>query len=227
MKNDKEILRTKKWLILKPLTLKSSLKYGNNTKWCTSSKENPLTFYNYSKEGILIYIIEKETDTKWAAYWEINELGKKQEMSWWNATDDRLDSMLVLIPEDIMDIVKKELFLEPQPNFFYLKDSEKENYLKLNATSEAEGSSLDWEAYRNDGWDLDSSTTNSTSHVTTGDGNIVDIPDTEPYLETRYNDTFDIDKMVNKTLGHKYVYDAHVKMLKQIEKLVEVKEVGS
>jgi len=131
MKNDKEILRTKKWLVIKPLSLKSSLKYGYNTKWCTSSKENPITFYNYSKEGILIYIIERETNTKWAAYWEINELGKKQEMSWWNAEDDRLDSMLVLIPTDIMDVVKKELFLEPKPNLFYLKDLEKENYLKL------------------------------------------------------------------------------------------------
>ena len=217
MKNDKEILRTKKWLVVKPLTLKSSLKYGNNTKWCTSSKENPLTFYNYSKEGILIYIIEKETDTKWAAYWEINELGNKQEMSWWNATDDRLDSMLVLIPEDIMDIVKKELFLEPKPNFFYLKDNEKENYLKLNTISENEGSSLDWEAYRNDGWDLEPSTTNSTSNATTDDVTIDDVTNT----------TFDIDKMVNKTLEYKYVYDAHVKMLKQIEKLVEFKGVGN
>lgn len=200
MKNDKEILRTKKWLVVKPLSLKSSLKYGYNTKWCTSSKENPLTFYNYSKEGILIYIIERETDTKWAAYWEINELGKKQEMSWWNASDDRLDSMLVLLPTTIMDIVKKELFLEPKPNFFYLKDTEKDTYLELKNIESQKGKidgDRDWEVYRNDG--IDWSSTN----------------------------TFDVDKMVNKTLEHKYVYDAHVKMLKQIEKLVESKEEGN
>ena len=186
MKNDKEILRTKKWLILKPLSLKSSLKYGHNTKWCTSSKENPLTFYNYSKEGILIYIIERETDTKWAAYWEINEVGKKQEMSWWNAEDDRLDSMLVLIPEDIMDIVKRELFLEPKPNFFYLKETEKENYLKLKDIHEKRESSRDWEIHRNDGEYWDQSTTSMT---------------------------FDIDKMVNKTLEHKYISDAYLKIV--------------
>ena len=186
MKNDKEILRTKKWLILKPLSLKSSLKYGHNTKWCTSSKENPLTFYNYSKEGILIYIIERETDTKWAAYWEINEVGKKQEMSWWNAEDDRLDSMLVLIPEDIMGIVKRELFLEPKPNFFYLKETEKENYLKLKDIHEKRESSRDWEIHRNDGEYWDQSTTSMT---------------------------FDIDKMVNKTLEHKYISDAYLKIV--------------
>jgi len=195
MKNDKEILRTKKWLVVKPLTLKSSLKYGYNTRWCTSSKENPLTFYEYSKEGILIYIIERETDTKWATYWEINEVGNKKEMSWWNAEDDRLDSMLVLIPEDIMDLVKKELFLEPKPNFFYLKEAEKEHYLELqNILMDAQEtlSSVDWEIHRNDGEYWDTSTTTTTA--------------------------FDVDKMVNKTLEHKYVYDTHVKMLKQIEK---------
>ena len=190
MKKDKEILRTKKWLVVKPLSLKSSLKYGYNTKWCTSSKENPITFYNYSKEGILIYIIERDTDTKWAAYWEINELGKKQEMSWWNAADDRLDSMLVLIPTDIMDIVKKELFLEPNPNFFYLNDSEKENYLKIKKEEELKRKKqgeIDWEIHRNDGAYWDPSTTSTT---------------------------FDVDKMVNKTLEHKYISESYLKVLK-------------
>lgn len=190
MKNDKEILRTKKWLVIKPLSLKSSLKYGYNTKWCTSSKENPITFYNYSKEGILIYIIERETNTKWAAYWEINELGKKQEMSWWNAEDDRLDSMLVLIPTDIMDVVKKELFLEPKPNLFYLKDLEKENYLKLQEIQSRKNKiqgEIDWEIHRNDGAYWDPSTTSTT---------------------------FDVDKMVNKTLEHKYISESYLKVLK-------------
>ena len=190
MKKDKEILRTKKWLVVKPLSLKSSLKYGYNTKWCTSSKENPITFYNYSKEGILIYIIERDTDTKWAAYWEINELGKKQEMSWWNAADDRLDSMLVLIPTDIMDIVKKELFLEPNPNFFYLNDSEKENYVKIKKEEELKRKKqgeIDWEIHRNDGAYWDPSTTSTT---------------------------FDVDKMVNKTLEHKYISESYLKVLK-------------
>jgi|TARA_R110000803_G_scaffold43972_2_gene93354 hypothetical protein len=194
MKNDKEILRTKKWLIVKPLTLKSSLKYGYNTKWCTSSKENPLTFYEYSKEGILIYIIERETDTKWATYWEINEVGNKKEMSWWNASDDRLDSMLVLIPEDIMDLVKKELFLEPKPNFFYLKESEKENYVELQNNlilSQEKESVIDWEIHRNDGEYWDKSTTTTT---------------------------FDVDKMVNKTLEHKYISDTYLKMVKSSTK---------
>ena len=121
---------------------------------------------------------------------EINEVGKKQEMSWWNAADDRLDSMLVLIPEDIMDIVKKELFLEPNPNFFYLNDSEKENYLKIKKEEELKRKKqgeIDWEIHRNDGAYWDPSTTSTT---------------------------FDVDKMVNKTLEHKYISESYLKVLK-------------
>ena len=128
MKRTKEIYRDDRWLVVKPLTLNASIKYGYNTKWCTASKDNPLTFYKYSKEGILIYVIERKTNIKWAVYWEINEVGKKCEMSWWNAEDDRLDSMLVIIPEYIMSTIKSELFLESQPNLYYFSENQKNNY---------------------------------------------------------------------------------------------------
>ena len=119
-KRTNEIFRDSRWLIIKPLTLAASIKYGYNSKWCTSSKENPLTFYKYSKEGILLYIIERKTDIKWAVFWEIDENGNKREMSWWNAEDDRLDSMLVAIPDYIMSVIKNHIFLESKPNLFYL-----------------------------------------------------------------------------------------------------------
>ena len=181
----KEIHRNSEWLIVKPLNLKSSLKYGFNTKWCTSSKKEPHLFYNYSKEGILIYVIERKTNTKWAIFWEINEKGMKKDLSWWNSVDDRLDSMLVMIPETIMDKIKKELFLESKPNYFYFTESEKKNYITVKETHEKEESSRDWEIYRNDGL--------------THDG----------YVDfTTSSTTLDVDKMVNKTLLHKYSYEA-------------------
>ena len=118
-----EIYRDDRWLIIKPLTFEASLKYGCNTKWCTSSKKYPLHFYEYSNEGILIYIIERKTNIKWAVYWEMLN-GKKSEMSWWNSEDKRIDSIQASIPEYIMGIVKRELFTEPKPNYHYLNDSE-------------------------------------------------------------------------------------------------------
>ena len=33
-----------KWLVIKPMTFESSLKYGASTKWCTASKNNPYHF---------------------------------------------------------------------------------------------------------------------------------------------------------------------------------------
>ena len=197
-KNTKEIFRDEKWLIVKPLTLKASIKYGYNTKWCTASKENPITFYKYSKEGMLFYIIERKTNIKWAVYWEINEKGKKCEMSWWNAEDDRLDSMLVIIPEYIMSIVKRELFLESKPNIYYFSEHQKKEYEKLKRKKHKETHNevtRDWNIYRNDGiWE-------TTSTYPT------------------FKPTLGVDDMVRKTLEHKYTYEAYMEMIKQSKDL--------
>jgi len=201
-KNTKEIFRDTKWLIVKPLTLNASIKYGYNTKWCTSSKENPITFYEYSNDGILFYIIERKTNIKWAVHWEINEKGKKCEMSWWNAEDERLDSMLVVIPEYIMSIIKQELFLESQPNSYYFSENQKKEYEKLKRKKRGEVSvevARDWNIYRNDGvWE-------STSTYPT------------------FKPAFDVDEAVRKTFESKYVYEARLNVLKQLE---ETKEEG-
>ena len=195
-KNTKEIFRDEKWLIVKPLTLKASIKYGYNTKWCTASKESPITFYKYSKEGMLFYIIERKTNIKWAVYWEINEKGKKCEMSWWNAEDDRLDSMLVIIPEYIMSIVKRELFLESKPNIYYFSEYQKKEYSKLKRKENKEfrnEAARDWAIYRNDGvWESNS---------------------TQP----NFKPIFDVDNMVRKTLEHKYTYEAYLEAIKQTQ----------
>ena len=199
-KHTKEIFRDSKWLIVKPLTLNASIKYGYNTKWCTSSKENPITFYEYSNDGILFYIIERKTNIKWAVHWEINEKGKKCEMSWWNAEDERLDSMLVVIPEYIMSIIKQELFLESQPNSYYFSENQKKEYEKLKRKKRGEVTvevARDWNIYRNDGmWE-------STSTYPT------------------FKPTFDVDEAVRKTFESKYVYEARLNVLKQLDETKE------
>jgi hypothetical protein len=50
------------YLLLQPKTFRGSLKYGANTKWCTSSRTNESIFNRYSKGGFLVYLISKTKD---------------------------------------------------------------------------------------------------------------------------------------------------------------------
>lgn len=47
------------YIIVCPLTFESSCYWGEETKWCTTSRENPNHFSTYSKDGTLFYIIDK------------------------------------------------------------------------------------------------------------------------------------------------------------------------
>jgi hypothetical protein len=65
-------------IMVSPKTHKGSLKYGANTTWCTASKNNPDTFKRYSKNGCLVYLVDK-TETKKKNYQKIafyNNSGK-------------------------------------------------------------------------------------------------------------------------------------------------------
>ena len=48
------------YLLISPLTLKGSLKYGADTKWCTASKSSSYQFKNYTIDGYLFYLISKK-----------------------------------------------------------------------------------------------------------------------------------------------------------------------
>lgn len=53
------IEETESYLLIRPLTIRGSLKYGANTKWCTASKKYPTQFENYTNRGLLLYLISK------------------------------------------------------------------------------------------------------------------------------------------------------------------------
>lgn len=110
------------WLCIKPLSLKSSLAYGSNTKWCTTMKNEPDYFYRYSTNGILIYTINKKTGDKIAFYCD-----EEGSVSTWNAKDQRIDSMQTNIPQNIL-LVLNEHLKNDKPNKFYFSDEEIENY---------------------------------------------------------------------------------------------------
>lgn len=54
-------------LFIQPTTHRGSMKYGANTRWCTTSKNDPGTFNRYTKNGLLVYLIDK-TESKSANY---------------------------------------------------------------------------------------------------------------------------------------------------------------
>jgi hypothetical protein len=73
IKEDKEFVRedhvdvlieNDEYILIRPRTHQGSLKYGANTKWCTSSKQWPHTFNNYTRDGFLYYLISKKERNK-------------------------------------------------------------------------------------------------------------------------------------------------------------------
>lgn len=97
------------WLILRPFTHESSTKYGYGTKWCTSAENYVHHFFNYTRDGKLIYCINKITGKKVAVFQGISG-EKMNELSFWNSADERVDSMICGLPNKIMDELKTILF---------------------------------------------------------------------------------------------------------------------
>lgn len=104
------IYEDNEWLIIRPLTHFSSLKYGSNTQWCTSSKDNPHVFYDYAYKKILIYCINKMTNEKFAFEKSIKDIIRELDSSdtnFWNSNDKKTDSLFLNIPEYIKLIIKE------------------------------------------------------------------------------------------------------------------------
>lgn len=99
------------WLILKPLSFKSSLTYGSNTKWCTASKYNEEYFYDYCQRGMLIYIINKVNGKKYAFY------NDNIELSVWDQVDNRIDSMQTSIPYNLLLKIRDVEFVKNADSF--------------------------------------------------------------------------------------------------------------
>lgn len=100
------VFNDENWVMVKPLTIEASIKYGSGTKWCTASKYEPYHFYKYTTQGVLIYIINRHTGEKIGAYKSGPKFDK--ETSFWNSKDERLDSMETNLPEFILKIIRDE-----------------------------------------------------------------------------------------------------------------------
>jgi len=106
------------WLILKPLTVEASRKYGVGTKWCTTMKDEPHYFNKYTKNGILIYCINKLTGDKVAVHCD---LANKNDISFWNIKDIRIDSMFCNLPLYILQVIKSDIIYNDKSNLNLLE----------------------------------------------------------------------------------------------------------
>jgi hypothetical protein len=96
------------WLILKPLSLEASMKYGASTKWCTTMDKG-IHFARYSKWGILIYCLNKKTGYKFASFKNLDR-DRDNEFSFWNPADSKIDPLDTMeIPTEILAVIRKEV----------------------------------------------------------------------------------------------------------------------
>ena len=132
------LFRNKEWVILKPLSYNSSKIYGSSTKWCTSSRVESDSFYDYSEDGVLIYIINRINNDKIAVHWYLNSDDEPYEMSWWGKEDKRIDSMQSNLPNFIIKEIKTCLDNEKNTNSHYFSKSEKNNIKSPKIVSQAQ-----------------------------------------------------------------------------------------
>ena len=123
-----KLYETDEWLVVKPLSYQASLKYGASTKWCTASKDSPDYYFRYSRRGILIYSINKKTGNKVGAFKNL-DTGYDVETSFWNITDQRIDSMESGLPNDVLDVIRYDFFNTKESNWDILSDEERNRQL--------------------------------------------------------------------------------------------------
>lgn len=93
------------WLVIKPLSCLSSVKYGYGTRWCTAMKTDFDYFRRYTNSGVLIYCINKINGEKVAAFKDITE---NNEYSFWTANDKRVDSMQTQLPYEVIKVISND-----------------------------------------------------------------------------------------------------------------------
>lgn len=92
------------WLMIRPLTHQASMKYGSNTKWCTTQTSNPEYFHKYTKKGVLIYCINKKSGYKVASFYSLDK--NEPEFSYWNQKDTRIDSTESELTLDLIGFIR-------------------------------------------------------------------------------------------------------------------------
>jgi hypothetical protein len=126
-KEVKVIYEDDQYLCIKPLTYAASVSYGYQTRWCTASVQEPSYFYNHSKDGVLVYLIDKVNNVKFGFF------HNSYQIQIFNQKDDRVDSMETGIPVELLHKLIGEMKSEAKNKNFNYKlfgESELENMKK-------------------------------------------------------------------------------------------------
>ena len=132
-KEVKVVYEDDQYMCIKPLTYAASVSYGYQTKWCTASVQEPSYFYNHSKEGVLVYLIDKINNVKFGFY------HNSYQIQIYNQKDDRVDSMETGIPVELLHKLIGEMKSEAKDKNFNYKlfgESELENMKKYRGNEE-------------------------------------------------------------------------------------------
>ena len=137
-KQIKKVYEDDEWLSLRPLSLEASMKYGANTKWCTTTNTGQY-YARYSSRGVLIYNINKKTGYKVACFKNLDP-NHDNEFSWWDVTDKKIEVLDSEAPLTVLEAVRNEIKNHPYYNSHLMSNDEQ---AKLNQYKEGYGPAVD------------------------------------------------------------------------------------
>jgi hypothetical protein len=135
-----KIFEDDNYVIFKPLTYAASCSYGYQTKWCTAMINDPGYFYNQSR-GILIYLIDKKENKKFAFYrsfpqpYEMMDDHEQYVFKTYNQEDKQIDTIQTGLPMNILQIILMECDLKSPttiPNYKLFSEEEKNEMRRYN-----------------------------------------------------------------------------------------------
>ena len=126
-KKETEVLfEDDRWLIVYPLTTRSSNLYGKGTKWCVSSEDNNYGKYykQYTENGCLVFVIDKsvkESEYRSNDFAKVafhNDRKKNDGITLWDIKDHQMNvgnAMKVynMLGSDIVNIINERLETGP------------------------------------------------------------------------------------------------------------------
>jgi len=122
-KKETEVLyEDDRWLVIFPLSVRSSNLYGKGTKWCVSSEDNNYGKYykQYTENGVLVFVIDKSAkeseypSNNFAKVAFHNDRKKSDGVTLWDIQDKQMGvsnamKVYTMLGGEIMDIINKRL----------------------------------------------------------------------------------------------------------------------
>lgn len=94
------------YTIIHPKEYKASCFYGQGSKWCTASEDNPSHWTNYNKEAKLFYFLSKKLPTS-DRFYKVALLQKYDgERQFWDAPDKQFSSGWIIGTDYLKDLLK-------------------------------------------------------------------------------------------------------------------------